>query len=1595
MSADKQTPNRSQQKSPSTFQRLSGRFMSGLLRSLFFINRPTHSSKAGFVLPTTVLLLLVMTLTVGALSFRTASRTQSTYLAREQQVIDNIAAPAVDRAKAKLEYLFVRDVRMPGAGTPSSDVLALLLLNKSGLGISELGTDPYTLPDETRLDINGDDKLDNAWSFSLRSDGSATPRTIAYSLLTDDAVDPAEAVGATPGDTVTVSRDNDIKLEDTSDAETQLKANNLVVRNGPINTDQSLAACGGSREPEQGWLPISSAVLEKNFQITAFVSNEKKVGRANSALELQQVRRAAKGNRWGAWFRYDLELHPGAEFNWNGAMHSEGSMFLTNEFKAHMISSHNSCLYSEEASEITVAEVDKNKDDFIDVASGDFQGQMVAANPAYGSYKNAKARIHVFDGLSTKPKIDGNDDTKLKKDTDSLKGDTYNDILKVQMDPVALFTENVSKHRDTSWQEASNWKDQPIAQGRAKRESQEAPYLDDFYRADERYGPIPDYGEINWVQETSKQLGDEILEGDLNADALLNDTSGLDGYWERQAIAKGLRVVIGQRLELGDHLGWNFDAVTGGVGSDPLYPPDNVPNNKQKQRVTLRDNLAAVQGMVVYHYQSDGGQYPLACIASTAHPGTLETLINSRNFEKETFKDSSGGDITVISNFLKGKGTNGWEYDFPSAFRATKASPVAEAFGAALAVNRPLGIALRNLANFAGDPKGGSPSFTPTQDANVHPYPHMAMWGDYSILRRIFDERLDKSSWNNSTTAMADRYDKLSPADKSYLHSAACTMGLLSQSINSLNRIDFDNSLSGSFGSSISNQGDVKKEIGTPVWDLMGATNKGPSTDSLAEKYCTLVSSSGGGGNPSNTYNCDSPTKEEIIAAAGSTLNIEARSFIDNLSDFTQVERDRIYGFEKSPTSATFGIFPVSIGNDTYNMQFPDECHPDNSAGVVFSLFNGGGGGLANEKAGVSLVCATKPKYPALHYLFPKSNHDQDDNQPLDEKYLNDDGIPGTPATNYIFNENDPIGSTDNTGVNASVIYKVVGDDNADGDEDATELGTKAIAFDYHPALANWKLPNIDTGTASNGVLNPETMEVIDPDGDLAEVSLLDKVMFNARESMAVRVLDIDIAKLTQTKNGSGDYWIPDDQDTTSGIFYAVREDALREDSITRPRSVVSSTTTEWQNCNTLVNLIGNKNNAIGRRCWMRATGSTPTDPPLSRRTDGTFVGISVKPIDFAPDPDRRPYGFRLNAHLNGNKGDLSNNKTRDWGFTFITDNAAYIRGEFNPHTATGAASDTLEEFEETLYNGTVKFGTEFYTKRKTYNTDEFATNAFDRWRVTEILADAVSLLSDNFVDGAIQEGFIRDREEVSTDFKNKVNADSSTSFHNQQRPLDSNHKAWGNASQWLRIDGSKNDALPIWVGRNGESRLFDGSEVFTDATANREFELPQNQDGGSAGIIDASVPERMNATIITGLVPSRNRQTYGGLHNFPRFLEDWNDGNLFIQGAFLQLNFSTASTGPFDADAWEPGEAPVDEERYLYYKPPNRQWGYDVGLQYATAGPIAQRFVTLERPRSEHYRELSIEDPYITNLRCARTGDEADSNSFVKLFSDESCPSP
>ncbi|NET11182.1 MAG: hypothetical protein F6K16_42175 [Symploca sp. SIO2B6] len=647
------------------------------IRVLFSLSR---SRASGFVFPTTLLLLMVVSLAISIITLRTYNHSQVTVQARNQQVIYNTATPAIDRAKAKLEYLFQKDPRFP-SGLPGEITLEELLGDASGVlaGVD----DAYTFPDEARMDVNDDDALDASWQYRVDTSGNGEmDATIGYSIIL-----------GTPNDTSL--------MEDASDGAIAIRANALEVRHGPLSGAADLTgACqveGGDSPIEQGWFqdPARSAILRKNFQVDVYVLPDDAT-QAVSTLEFHQDRQMSRGNKWGAWFRNDLEVFPGPRFNWNGAMHTAGNLIVGYEsFNGYLVSSPFSCLYTRDASEVTVTDVIEDPEDEIPAFQGQFISGRVNRN-TFGTADSDKSWFHLFD--ATAP-ITGGDDTKLDLDSDSVKNDGPQPG-EIALDPVVLVTQGVSQSRkvsggDPSTARAGTWNAAHplINKGRLINQPQHTPYVDDFYRADDRYGPKPRYKEkqipgtigepITGDRLAASGLDDEELTRLATNDGVGVGAYGLDGYWERRARAEGLRLVVSQRLELGNAFGWGDDLNDNGLlddyddnddGTDatddldsfgeereaePLYPANDCPTTRcheTLQRRALRDNLAAVQSLAIYHQAStdgDNGRFPLACYALTAHPGTAQTLETSRTFANAHY--GSGIDI----DFLTGTGVNG------------------------------------------------------------------------------------------------------------------------------------------------------------------------------------------------------------------------------------------------------------------------------------------------------------------------------------------------------------------------------------------------------------------------------------------------------------------------------------------------------------------------------------------------------------------------------------------------------------------------------------------------------------------------------------------------------------------------------------------------------------------------------------------------------------------------------------------------------------------------------------------------------------------------------------------------------------------------
>lgn len=181
------------------------------------------------------------------------------------------------------------------------------------------------------------------------------------------------------------------------------------------------------------------------------------------------------------------------------------------------------------------------------------------------------------------------------------------------------------------------------------------------------------------------------------------------------------------------------------------------------------------------------------------------------------------------------------------------------------------------------------------------------------------------------------------------------------------------------------------------------------------------------------------------------------------------------------------------------------------------------------------------------------------------------------------------------------------------------------------------------------------------------------------------------------------------------------------------------------------------------------------------------------------------------------------------------------------------------------------------------------------------------------------------------------------------------------------------------------------------------------------------------NAVFVMGDSPSRpleenldndfnKGESGGGLPNFPRLLEAWEDAGpekpsnqpdeaaTKIRGSFIQFKKSIFATAPFEhiddptkdnslffdsVGTGKPdymtsfGQADLlgsyiykgggQLRKAPYYRPPNRQWGYDVGLLSQTPDLFSRRFANPSAGiPNEYYREVGRDDKWIQTLLCA-----------------------
>nr|MDJ0708000.1 hormogonium polysaccharide biosynthesis protein HpsA [Leptolyngbyaceae cyanobacterium MO_188.B28] len=423
------------------------RSMTRLLRVVFIIQRPERLAKAGFVLPTVVMVTLVVTLLTGAILVRSFDRAQSASNYRVNQEVLNASLPSLDRAREKIIALF-EDPQIP-KGTPGEPV------------ISDIFNQPrFRLGDEVPLqvafDIDGDGSIltrastpppvlddeeiiTTAWRFPVDTDnnGKFDSFTLYSVLFRNPPVDAGGAFnrsrnplesralpldeGATGGVCAAASGTSASLVGNKGwfFSGDQIKRSFFVyVATVPIKdlSDASLIPANGA---------FSSAVNDiGNYEVNS------KVNLGFSALEYQQDQARIPIKNNAVVYQDDMDITSGKPFRLNGRLFTNSNLFIT-EFNAdgpiefYQVSSPNSCFYDPENAKVVVGG---------NVNYGTIEGLVGNRNPV---------RTDLYNGQGVAP-IDTESLSQANKSVDNDSDETAYNTQAYELRIAALVNEAAS-----------------------------------------------------------------------------------------------------------------------------------------------------------------------------------------------------------------------------------------------------------------------------------------------------------------------------------------------------------------------------------------------------------------------------------------------------------------------------------------------------------------------------------------------------------------------------------------------------------------------------------------------------------------------------------------------------------------------------------------------------------------------------------------------------------------------------------------------------------------------------------------------------------------------------------------------------------------------------------------------------------------------------------------------------------------------------------------------------------------------------------------------------------------------------------------------
>ncbi|MEH2146287.1 hormogonium polysaccharide biosynthesis protein HpsA [Nostoc sp.] len=208
----------------------------------------------------------------------------------------------------------------------------------------------------------------------------------------------------------------------------------------------------------------------------------------------------------------------------------------------------------------------------------------------------------------------------------------------------------------------------------------------------------------------------------------------------------------------------------------------------------------------------------------------------------------------------------------------------------------------------------------------------------------------------------------------------------------------------------------------------------------------------------------------------------------------------------------------------------------------------------------------------------------------------------------------------------------------------------------------------------------------------------------------------------------------------------------------------------------------------------------------------------------------------------------------------------------------------------------------------------------------------------------------------------------------------------------WFKTNDSNNSADKSLIIDSTAPTLQDQPRLSPVLQINVPFGSPGSPNTTRIGPGSSQSPNHYNwlqvATSTTfnlvsasGDTPARSNEDNGGLHNFVRFIENWNSDDstanatpAIISGSFIQFKRSAFATGPFTATLT--GAYPItgNSGQAPFYIAPKRQWGYDVALLSQSPDLFAQKLVrTPDDLPNEYFREVGRDDAWVATLLCAK----------------------